>query len=330
MKLKIFITIILLLIIITLICPFCIPLKFREGGVATHTLAYPQSRFVTISTDNSKKVDIHYLADESLKDQQKPAFILLHGFAANVFTWNKTMDFFKENGRVLAYDRIPFGLSEKIISKGMDKDIYHPKNILKRFVKLLDTFDIDKAVVVGNSAGATLAIQMALAYPKRVEKLILINPAVYMEKGNLPKWIVNTAQMDRIRQLIFRKMADPKYSLKKAYYDSSLITDQQLNDAGIHTQAQNWDRAYSNYVDTSFKHYGKVTDDFYKVKQPVLVVSGENDNFFPIQQSKRLTRELPNAHLAILPKCGHVPQEECPNLLQASIFKWLKTTGVSP
>jgi pimeloyl-ACP methyl ester carboxylesterase len=46
---------------------------------------------------------------------------------------------------------------------------------------------------------------------------------------------------------------------------------------------------------------------------PTLVITGDNDGVVPTEDSIRLARELPNAELAIMANCGHVPNEECPD-----------------
>jgi pimeloyl-ACP methyl ester carboxylesterase len=49
-----------------------------------------------------------------------------------------------------------------------------------------------------------------------------------------------------------------------------------------------------------------------ELKVPVLVITGDDDRIVPTEQSVRLASEIPGAKLAVLPGCGHVPHEECP------------------
>ena len=48
------------------------------------------------------------------------------------------------------------------------------------------------------------------------------------------------------------------------------------------------------------------------VQAPVLVITGDDDRIVPTAESVRLASELPGAELVVIPSCGHVPQEECP------------------
>jgi pimeloyl-ACP methyl ester carboxylesterase len=59
------------------------------------------------------------------------------------------------------------------------------------------------------------------------------------------------------------------------------------------------------------------------IQQPVLVISGDSDAIVPVSDSQRLHTELPNSELVILPSCGHVPQEECPDIFTEAVNGWL-------
>jgi Predicted hydrolases or acyltransferases (alpha/beta hydrolase superfamily) len=59
-----------------------------------------------------------------------------------------------------------------------------------------------------------------------------------------------------------------------------------------------------------------------QITQPALVVTGTMDTIVPPDASRQLASELPNATLAELSDCGHVPQEECAARLLDAIGTW--------
>lgn len=61
---------------------------------------------------------------------------------------------------------------------------------------------------------------------------------------------------------------------------------------------------------------------------PILVITGDDDRIVPTEQSLRLADELPNAELAVIPQCGHVPQEECPGEFMQAVQGFL--SGLEP
>jgi pimeloyl-ACP methyl ester carboxylesterase len=56
---------------------------------------------------------------------------------------------------------------------------------------------------------------------------------------------------------------------------------------------------------------------------PVLVITGDDDRIVPTESSIRLSGELPGSELVVIPQCGHVPQEECPEAFLAAVNGFL-------
>ena len=91
----------------------------------------------------------------------------------------------------------------------------------------------------------------------------------------------------------------------------------------IQTNVEDWDTAYWEYL----RVWGADTPDFVsrlaEIKQPTLVISGDSDAVVPLSDSQQLDATLPNSQLVILPSCGHVPQEECPEAFESAVGDWL-------
>ncbi|MEZ4727022.1 MAG: hypothetical protein R3E79_07810 [Caldilineaceae bacterium] len=104
-----------LLLLAAVIGPFFVPFRPLEDVGSAQAAATSESQFVTIPFTGTDGIEIHYLADVP-QDNQEPTFVLLHGSVYNAFTWNQVIDFFDERGRVIAYDQIPYGLSEKLVA----------------------------------------------------------------------------------------------------------------------------------------------------------------------------------------------------------------------
>jgi pimeloyl-ACP methyl ester carboxylesterase len=56
---------------------------------------------------------------------------------------------------------------------------------------------------------------------------------------------------------------------------------------------------------------------------PVDLVWGESDRLFSVDYARRLLAQLPAARLTIIPRCGHVPQQECPDKVREELIKIL-------
>ena len=108
--------IIILMILLLAVGPFLIPINSLEGLVPAQQVATNESRFITVPFEGTDGIDIHYIASELESTEGEPTFVLLHGSLFNAFTWNEVMDFFSDGGQVVAYDQVPYGLSEKLVA----------------------------------------------------------------------------------------------------------------------------------------------------------------------------------------------------------------------
>jgi pimeloyl-ACP methyl ester carboxylesterase len=62
-----------------------------------------------------------------------------------------------------------------------------------------------------------------------------------------------------------------------------------------------------------------------EINMPVLVITGDDDRIVPTADSVRLSQELPNAKLVVIPQCGHVPHEECPQAFLEAVNEFLNS-----
>lgn len=313
----------LLLVLLLAVGPFLIPVPPLEGLVSPAQVASNDSKFVTIPFEGTDGIDIHYLEGGPNSSEQSYTFVLLHGSNFNAFTWNDVIDFFSEYGHVVAYDQIPYGLSEKLVAGDWTADNpYSSAAAVEQLFLFLDTFEIENVVLVGNSYGATLAVQAALANPERIEGLILVDAAVYVQE-QMPAWLLELPQMRRLGPLFARQLGQSEAFIRQTYLNPDQISNERMGLTLIQTQVEDWDVAYWDYLQA----WGTESPDFVsrisKIQQPTLVISGDSDAIVPISDSERLDSELPNSELVILPSCGHVPQEECPQAFVDAVSIWL-------
>lgn len=314
----------LLLVILLVVGPFLIPVSPLEGLRSPEEVAASNSKFITIPFEGTDGIDIHYL--ENGDAASETTFVLLHGSNFNAFTWNEVMGIFDQYGRVIAYDQIPYGLSEKLVEGSWAADNpYSPSAAVEQLFSFLDALNIDNVVLVGNSYGGTLAVQAALEDPERIEALILVDAAVYVQE-EMPPWLLNSPQMQHIGPLFARQLGQSESFINLTYFDPEKITEERMHLITIQSQITDWDYAYWEYLkvwDTSNSNYISMLPE---INQPVLVVSGDNDSVVPLSDSKRLNAELPNSEITILSNCGHVPQEECPTSFGEAVIAWINQT----
>jgi len=305
------------LLLLVLVVPFLIPVPRLEGTVSVEQLADPDSRFA-----NMDGVKLHY----KVAGEGRPALVLLHGFAASLFSWREVMGPLAESYTVLAFDRPGFGLTERPLpGEWQGQSPYSPEAQAGLTVALMDKLGIDRAVLIGNSAGGTVAVLTALTYPERVQALVLVDPAIYqggMQFPGLMRWLLSTPQARRVGPLFVRSIRDWGLDFgRSAWHDPSKITDEIWAGYTKPLKAENWDKGLYE-VTLAGRSLG-LDKRLGEIRVPVLVITGDDDQIVPTEQSIRLAGELPNAQLVVVPNCGHVPHEECPQPFLAAVGSFL-------
>jgi pimeloyl-ACP methyl ester carboxylesterase len=307
------------LLLLILVGPFLVPVPPLDNTQPAQALADQDSQFIEIND-----IEVHY----KQQGEGKPVFILLHGFGASTFSWREVMTPFSDYGTVIAYDRPAFGLTERPLDWGRVNP-YSEKGNINLLLGLLDEFEIDEAILVGNSAGGTLATAFTLEHPDRVLALIQVDAAIYqtMPDSKLLDWLLNTPQMDQIGPLISRRLAGPSGEdfIQRAWSDTGKLENNPEILAGYQTplMAENWDRALWEH--TKAADAPDLADRLDQISVPTLVVSGEDDQIVPVENSQRLAEDIPGAELIIFENCGHLPQEECPKEFMSAVVNFIDT-----
>jgi pimeloyl-ACP methyl ester carboxylesterase len=153
---------------------------------------------------------------------------------------------------------------------------------------------------------------------------VLVDAAIY-SGGGAPRWIrplLRTPQARRLGPLAARAIRDWGYEFgRSAWHDPSRLTPEIWEAYTRPLRAENWDRALWELTVAS--DYPDLPSRLGELQMPVLVVTGDDDRIVPTEQSVRLAGEIPGAELAVLPACGHVPQEECPEAFLAVVKGFL-------
>lgn len=305
-----------IILALVLIGPFLIPVPPLENTVPAETLADADSQFIEVNGLN-----VHYKKFGS----GEPVFILLHGFGASLFSWREVTAPLAEIGTVIAYDRPAFGLTERPMEWESESP-YSQEAQIELVIGLMDALGVEKAILVGNSAGGTISMLTALQYPERVESLILVDPAVYAG-GGAPAWsrpLLKTPQMNRVGPLFARQIQTRGPELVEvAWHDPGKITPDVMEGYQKPLRIENWDKALW-YLTISSRESG-LAERLDELTLPILVITGDDDRIVPTEQSVRLAGELPNAGLVVIPQSGHVPHEETPAEFMQAVIQFLET-----
>src|SRR5688572_24578083 len=115
-------------------------------------------------------VDVDGVRVRYVRKGSGPAVVLIHGFASSIFTWKDVLPSLARSHDVVAIDLPGFGGSD--IPRPLSGATYPSVAFA-----VMDRLGIDRAAIVGNSLGGSVAVAMAAERPERVTALVLIDSA---------------------------------------------------------------------------------------------------------------------------------------------------------
>ena len=235
--------------------------------------------------------------------------VMLHGLGGGKLSLFPLMAELSERHRVIVPDLPGHGESEKPMAE------YSPRYYAKVVRHLLDAVGAERAVVIGNSLGGRIALELALRSPARVAALALLGPAV---PGFRWRYVMGFTRVfpTGIGALPFPlRERWMRVALGRLFADPATLGEEALA-AGAHEFIRVYRSPAARMAFlASLRHIvTERPEPFFaslrRIKQPTLVIFGERDRVVPARFGVRLVQHLPNAKFMVLPNVGHVPQFE--------------------
>ncbi|MFJ3056223.1 alpha/beta fold hydrolase [Herbaspirillum sp. NPDC087042] len=254
--------------------------------------------------EGGKELRLHY----HQAGQGNGAVVMLHGSGAGASGWsnfNANVQAFVEAGyRVLLPDLPGWGASDSVVCTGSRSDLN-----ARALKGLLDTLDIQKADLIGNSMGGHTAVAFTLANPDRTGKLVLMGGGT----GGHSPFVPMPTEGIKLLQAVYREptMENLKKMLNVFVYDASSLTD-DLIQTRLNNLLSRPDHL-ENFVKSlsanprQFPDYGHRLSE---IASPTLVIWGRDDRFVPLDSGLRLVAGLQHAEMHIFGRCGHWAQWE--------------------
>ena len=251
-----------------------------------------------------------------------PALVLLHGLTATrryVLHGSRLLE--REGYRVISYDARAHGESDP--GEG-----YEYSDLAADLLSVLDSQEVESAVLVGHSMGAATAMRVALEHPDRIGGLVQITPAYpgepYLEDSALAYWDRLAAGLESDAVDGFMRAFEPPQDPR--FRGAVLKFTRQRIERHLHPEAL---AQAVRAVPRSVAFDG--IDRLEQVEAPVLVVgSGDDaDPTHPLAVAEEYARRLPNAEL-VREEPGEPPLAWQGAQLSRAIRDWLRRTGSTP
>ncbi|MDP8223170.1 MAG: alpha/beta hydrolase [Candidatus Lernaella stagnicola] len=247
--------------------------------------------------------------------------VLIHGFADSTYCFHENLKPLVEAGyRVILIDQPGMGRSE-IPS---DDYTYSIENQAAGVAGLVEALGVDRYTIGGSSMGGGISLYLALTKPESIERLILFDPACFDlgRHGMMP-----FAERPGLRDVI--GAATGRWAvgmaLQDVYYDRRKVTVELLDEYARPLDKDGYRKALirllTEYHSPRFKW---MSMNYSALTKPTFIFWGRQDRWVPLEFGRRLNAALPNSHLEIIDKSGHLPHQERPELVNPLLLDFLR------
>ena len=292
-------------------------LALRLEGVddPARPVAFPRARTTMVGD-----VETFYL-----EAGRGPAAVLLHGLGATNASMLPTIAELASDHRVLAPDLPGFGDSGKPVRA------YDPAFYATWLRGFLDAVGVERAVVVGNSMGGRIALEVGLTAPERVDALVLYSPSLAFIKFReaTPLVRILAAELGGMPMVaprplvmaVLRMMFSRPERLPDAWYDAAVDEFQRVF-ASARGRMAFFSAARQIYLEEAAGEHG-FWERLPGLATPALFLWGDRDQLVPCKFARHVTAALPAVTSVVLDDCGHVPQFEQPARTHALVREFL-------
>lgn len=241
--------------------------------------------------------------------------LAIHGLGDSAFTWNSLVqrhpNSWGANVRMRILNLPGSGRSPSFSTL---EEYQFSKLVIKIKNELLQ--DCSKWVVVGNSLGGWVSLELARQYPDLILGLILDSPAGVAMEAQESQEIVSvfmSPTAEGLREFQSKAYARPKWIPTFLLEDLVLRLKSMPIEFYLRAQLQD------GFLDTKIN----------SMETPVMLIWGEEDKVIPPIMAKKFQKILAKSKLHLIPECGHLAHKECPDDYFEILDSFLSEISVS-
>ncbi len=242
----------------------------------------------------------HYLA---AGEEQGKALLLLHGLGTARLNWEPAIPLLAEHYHIIAPDMPGFGASAAVS---------HLQDLNRWLKALLDTLNVQQAVVVGSSIGGLVARLFAAGEPQLAPALVLVNGGAVPNLPSIARILANTPILG---DWLFGRMPTSAGSVNRMVHVKAVKTPEFLQQIS----------ASSKGVAGISKMLARdPLPEATTPQVPTLLLWGAEDQFATLADGERIKASIPGAILSPIADCGHLPQLEATDVFTWQIHQFLE------
>ena len=239
-----------------------------------------------------------------------PPLLWLHGLGGVWQNWLLNIPAFMETHRCVAIDLPGFGQSP------MPSEEISIPGFAATVDEICDRLGLVNPVVVGNSMGGFVGAELAVSFPTRVAKLVLVSAAglstEYLAREPLlaaaRAFAVLTARTGLRGSPVVKRARLRRYALQAIIRYPERLSVPLVTELVRGANAEGFLPAFEALMAYSFR------DKLQRIEVPVLIVWGRNDILVPVEDAEMFEHLIgENAHSVIFEDTGHLAMMERPS-----------------
>lgn len=227
--------------------------------------------------------------------------ILLHGWLGSWGLWQDTMAYLGRQYRTYALDFWGFGES------GKKRETYDVQDFVTLVDQFMEHLGIERAPLVGHSMGGTVSLSVAIQYPARVRKVVVIGSPI---AGSSLSLLLKLFGQKLVAYLVYHNLWGLKlgFRLLAPFYSRDPRWPDMMNRDLSSTTLESFLLSIASLRRTDLRPHLE------KIQVPVMGMYGEKDIVVHPEQWKPIQEHIPQARVERFPTAGHFPMLDSPQL----------------
>jgi pimeloyl-ACP methyl ester carboxylesterase len=258
------------------------------------------------------------------EDRGAQPLVFVHGLSGSWPNWLEQLPVFAAGHRVITLDLPGFGHSP------MPRQEISISGYARMLEQLLAHLGVDAAAVVGNSMGGFIAAELAIAYPQRVERLVLISAAgisTHNHRGSV-------TALPAMRTLERSLMGAAAWTASKS---DNVARRARLRDAALGVVVRHPSKLDPALAAEQIRGAGKpgfiegleavlhyeIRERLREIACPTLIVWGDRDRLISVRDADVFAELIPNSRKVVFGDTGHMSMLERPEAFNALLEEFL-------
>ena len=252
-----------------------------------------------------KVIELDGLPTHYIEKGSGEPVILIHGFFFDSYMWNKNIDILAKRFKVYAIDLWGFGYSTR---EPLD---YGYPLYTQQLLKFMDTLDISRASLIGQSMGGGTIINFTVSNQDRVDKIVLVDPA---GMPNPLPFIGRIANLPKLGEILYSLNNNfiRKMTLGSTFlHNKQIITDEYFENATRFHKIKGTTEAMLNITRRQF--FDTLVEEIKTLGMmnvPTLIVWGREEKGIPLQTGQEMHKILKDSRFEIIDEAGHCAHDD--------------------